>query len=421
MNCKIFNLAILATASLAFVVSNVGCARFLARDVGILESVGTNDESLEMLFGIGRLAERNNKTQKAIEAYETILKSHPDHVATLHRMGVIDAKRGMTDSSITWLEKAAQFGNPSAKLLGDLGYAHYLAGDLETAQQFLNQGIDQNPDDSRMLNNLAIVNGAMQRYDEAMNLFRRTGTEAEALASIAFVQSQSGNLGEAKRNYMNSLSLDSTLEVAANGLIELDRSGKQVSIQRKQGVPLALPSKVQLASYHEPIDTPSEANQSKGEDSPSLEEPESKGILQPILSAGGATPVLNAIQLPGKTSEQDVRSVKARLRGPREATVDIASSFSVIVENETAQLARNVKVELSLDSQMEIANVSREAWLDENTNSVSWSFAELKSGENSTIEFEAIGVEAGTLTHQLSISVDGQPVGELSLTTVVKD
>lgn len=417
MNCRLFNSIFLTATLLALAVNSVGCSRFPTRDVGILESVATNDESLDMLFGIGRLAERNNKTQKAIEAYETILKSHPDHVATLHRMGVIDAKRGMTKSSVSWLNKAAEFGNPSAKLLGDLGYAHYLAGDLETARGFLDRGLEQNPDDARMLNNLAIVTGAMQHYDESMNLFRQTSTEAEALASIAFVQSQAGRLVDAKQNYMKSLSLDSTLEVAANGLIELDRTEKQMPLQQESEPSMALPSKVQLASYHEPVATQSKVN----EHVDGSVDNDSKGILRPIAHENVATPVLNAIQQPAKTFEQEEKSVKARLRGPREAKVDRTSGFKVVIENETSQLATNVRIELSLDSMMEIANVSREAWLDENTNSVSWDIQELESGQSTTIDFEAIAKKAGVLTHQLNITVDDQPVGELTLTTVVKD
>ena len=95
-----------------------GCAKLLVdTDTShLLTSVAQNEGSLETLYGIGRLSERNGNTEKAIEVYEAILEQHPDHANALHRMGIVNAKRGMLDDAMKLLKQASTSETPSGEL-----------------------------------------------------------------------------------------------------------------------------------------------------------------------------------------------------------------------------------------------------------------------------------------------------------------
>ena len=202
-------------------------------NAGILSSSNAaHDESLEINFGMARVAERNDRVDQAVKAYHEILSKYPKHSATLHRMGVIAARQGRMDEAMNYFSQAAELEEPSAELLSDIGYAQYLANDYDTAAATLQKAAYLSPDDERVVNNLAIVFGMQKKYSDSLDLFRQTGSEAESLAGVAFTQSQTGQLDQAKSTYHRSLEIDSSLEVAANGLMELERHARSAEDDR---------------------------------------------------------------------------------------------------------------------------------------------------------------------------------------------
>jgi len=403
---------------------STGCQRnFVNQQLPANGFLTKSDDSVEMLFGIGRMAERNGKTDKAIEAFQSILAEHPNHANAMHRMGVIKAKQGLIKESIAWLEKASQLEAPSAELIGDMGYVLYLDGDLPAAKMMLENGLQKNPDDARMTNNLAIVTGVMEQYDESMNLFRQHGTEAEALAAIAYIQTQGGHVDAARQNYLKSLELDGKLEIAANGLIELDRNSTSPESFRPQPLEIEMPSSVQLAAHHNDVTLEqAEMTMEKNETAKVVTiatdieaEPFDKSAKIPTSVTGNTVMLASAEnQTIPKILQPKIVSIKP--------VADVAEPLPMesLVENTSSELASTVEVELTLDASMGIASVSHEAWMNEQTNSVVWTLDSLAAGETETIDFDAIGNVAGTQTHRLTIKIDGQPVGELSLDTKVE-
>lgn len=255
---KSFDIAFLVLTFAALSLLSSGCANpiFETSRNNILQSVAENDESLEILFGVGRLAERNDRTDKAIEAYTAILEKRPDHADSLHRMGVIEAKRGLLNNAMKFFDQAIRSESASGQLLGDIGYVQYLMGDLDAAEISLRAAIAKSPGDERLLNNLGIVAGSKQHYARSMELFRQSLSEAESLASVAFLQSQTGQVEEAKENFARALKLDTRLDIAANGLIELDRSHRQPTNAPRDLLPKNLASQVRLVNHEEPADSP---------------------------------------------------------------------------------------------------------------------------------------------------------------------
>lgn len=183
-------------------------------------------QQLDGMYSLARIAERNGSTAQAIKAHFEILRIHPDFGPSLHRMGVISCQRANLAQAMSFFNQAVDAGESSAELMGDIGFALYLQGDLEAAEDTLKRAAEKDPTNKRIINNLAVVAGKQEQYTESINLFRQVGTEAESLAGLAFVQSQTGQIENAKANYHRALELDPDLSAAANGLVELDRLGR---------------------------------------------------------------------------------------------------------------------------------------------------------------------------------------------------
>lgn len=198
------------------------------------------------MYSLARIAERNGRPEHAVKTHFDILKLNPNYGPSLHRLGVISCQRANFDQAMDFFNRAVDAGQPSAELMGDIGFALYLQGDLLAATDTLRRAAEIEPSNKRILNNLAVVLGSQKQYKDSVNLFRQTGTEAESLAGLAFVQSQTGQIADAKTNYHRALELDSKLTVAANGLIELNRAPENAIISPNTQMVAQVPSQPQF-------------------------------------------------------------------------------------------------------------------------------------------------------------------------------
>ncbi|TWU06068.1 photosystem I assembly protein Ycf3 [Stieleria varia] len=177
-------------------------------------------ESTDLRFGMARMIERNGSLSDAKTLYNEILKSNPDHTDCLHRLGVVSIQLEQLDQAIEYLSAAAAHVDASADLLGDLGYAYFLAGDYDTSEKTLREAVAAAPDNERLVNNLAIVVGYQGNEEESLALFRRVGTESESQSNMAFVLSGLGKYDAAKNRFHMALQRDPELKQAAKGLAE---------------------------------------------------------------------------------------------------------------------------------------------------------------------------------------------------------
>ena len=112
-------------------------------------------------------------------------------------------------------------------MLGDVGYYCYLQGRMDEAEKCLRQALAERPRDPVILNNLAILVGEQGRYQESLALFRQSGKEAEAYASLGFVLLQRGETERAKEAYARALTLDPNFRPAAEAMVQLADYGKR--------------------------------------------------------------------------------------------------------------------------------------------------------------------------------------------------
>ncbi|MEX0792120.1 MAG: tetratricopeptide repeat protein [Pirellulaceae bacterium] len=189
-----------------------------------------NTPMYDQQLSLARLSERHGNITGAKKIYRDVLIKDPENLLALHRMGVVSGKQGDFDSALEYLTAAQSIGSPSAELLSDIGYMHYLADNHEQAQLAYREALNIDPDYLAARTNLGMLLGELGEYDAAFREFRAVSDDAEAYSNLAYVQSQRGDLETAKQNYLKALSLDRSLKAAAEALVQLE--GHQPPIQQ---------------------------------------------------------------------------------------------------------------------------------------------------------------------------------------------
>ena len=121
--------------------------------------VSKQDGQIDLQFGMARIIERNGGFAEARESYLRILEMDPEFVPALHRLGVVSIKMDDLEIALRHLNRAVQSGSPSSELLGDLGYAQFLADDFSAATKTLSEAVKRDSTNHRNINNLALVLG----------------------------------------------------------------------------------------------------------------------------------------------------------------------------------------------------------------------------------------------------------------------
>lgn len=293
---------------------SLGCASMSPRNM-IPWTFETKQEKIDRLLNVARLHERHDQMDEATQIYQQVLLADAKNVMARHRLGVIAVRDGRLADAQEHMQQAIALGQPSAELLGDMGYLYYLRHDLPAAEAQIRAALQLDPRDRRARNNLGLVLGEQGHFDEALAEFRQGGSEAEALANLAYVQSQMGALGEAEKNYHQALDRDKTLRSAAEALVQLSEmkakltgaGNKQVAqVQHTENSPPVSQFSQEPAPPAAPAPTPSSDNSMAYPKTPNTPPPPagapfagtSAGQMPPAPAAGASNDS-GVVGLPG--------------------------------------------------------------------------------------------------------------------------
>ena len=213
----------------------VGCSQVSKRVTAIIEKP---KRKTEIKMNLARLHERNGKLGRAKELYEELYQRNPASVEVCHRLAVVSTRLGEYDLAMNYFDKARQLAPHDSDLLCDLGYSLYLQNDFTVADKVLRQALQENPNNRRAMNNLAIVTGLQGKMKESFVLFRQVVSEAEANANLAYLHIQRGEGKDAIQRYSRTLTLDNELTSASQAMLQLaemeQRLKKSQSLNNKQ-------------------------------------------------------------------------------------------------------------------------------------------------------------------------------------------
>lgn len=238
--------------------ATTGCAQssFWRSDSKNIASSKESSPSFTKELSLARLQERHGKSDRSKEIYRAVLKKDPQNQTAQHRLGVIAAKQSDFETAHQHFQAAAKSAPPTAELLNDIGYTFYLQDRLEEAEGSLRQALALDSQHQGARNNLGLVLGEKGQSTESLAEFRKVVTEAEALANLAYVNVQKGDVSTAKTLYNRSLDLDGDLRPAAEALVQLSQHETRLSQHKARLASRQAPVKAPVArpvTHTEPI------------------------------------------------------------------------------------------------------------------------------------------------------------------------
>jgi len=177
--------------------------------------------------------EKHGKEVEAIIFYERA-RQHDPKCRVSRRLAVLYDRQGDFQKAQEEYRKALKQTPHDPDLLNDMGYGYYSRGRWAEAEKYLRQALAIKPDHPYAIINLGLCVGEQGRYDEALELFSKVGTPAQARCNLAFVLMTQHKWVEAKRAYQEALRLDPDIPLARAALAKLEKAEQQTSLPVQQ-------------------------------------------------------------------------------------------------------------------------------------------------------------------------------------------
>ncbi len=215
----------------------------------------------KVLFRIARIHDKQGNNQIAIRAYEEALDNDPSLILAHQSLGVIEMKKRQYKQAQGHLQKAIHLdqqrlrelgtekdggyyvldtdspinsynvsgiiedmhknyelarvyynlalnANPdSANILTNIGYSHYLTGDLTLAERYFRRAINVNNQSKRAWNNLGLVYARKGQYNKAIKTFKQVMTEPDAYNDLGYFVMLEGRLDEAELFFQKAIDI----------------------------------------------------------------------------------------------------------------------------------------------------------------------------------------------------------------------
>jgi tetratricopeptide (TPR) repeat protein len=168
-------------------------------------------------FDQGRLNEAIRELSRAVSLDSRLAEAH-------NLLAVAYDRKGLHDRARESFERALDH-DTDAQTLNNLGYSLYLNGNYRAAIARLKRAAKLAPADARILNNLALAQCRLGKYDDAYRSFARSGGEYQGRLNVAAMLERAGREPEAIEHYEAARRVQPASEFVLRRLSELYARG----------------------------------------------------------------------------------------------------------------------------------------------------------------------------------------------------
>ena len=177
--------------------------------------------------------------EAAIEQLTRATEIDPKRWRSFNALGVLaDMDKRYPEAVL--LYKQALIGNPnSAMLMNNIGYSHYLAGDLQGATNWFDAAIQAEPSYEPAVRNLGLLYARQGWYAEAVTTFKRVADDPEAYNDVGYLAMRNGDYDEASKLLADAIRLSPVYYEIAYENLERVREAMKVDGRRDRNAELA--------------------------------------------------------------------------------------------------------------------------------------------------------------------------------------
>ncbi|HLL74130.1 MAG TPA: tetratricopeptide repeat protein [Pyrinomonadaceae bacterium] len=172
----------------------------------------------------GRAALNEGEDGEAVRVLSRAAALDPKLSEAHNLLAVAYARRGLHERARDSFERSLD-AQADAQALNNAGYYFYLNGHYRLAVERLKRAARLAPNDARILNNLALAQVRLGRFDDAYKNFARASNEYDAHMNTAALADRMGRDSEAAEHYEAAHRLRPASETALRRLADLYRRG----------------------------------------------------------------------------------------------------------------------------------------------------------------------------------------------------
>jgi tetratricopeptide (TPR) repeat protein len=231
------------------------------------------EESAEIWYRVGITKIRLDDRTFAWRSFNQALSFDPEHAPSYEELGLLYVGLGQPEAAIKQLTRATEIdpkrwrafnalgvladmdkryaeavalyklalvGNPnSAMLMNNIGYSHYLSGDLQGATNWFDAAIQAEPGYAPAVRNLGLLYARQGWYAEAVSTFKRVAEDPEAYNDVGYLAMRNGDYDEASKLLANAIRLSPVYYVIAYENLERVREAMKIDGRRDRNAELA--------------------------------------------------------------------------------------------------------------------------------------------------------------------------------------
>ncbi|MGI8734326.1 MAG: tetratricopeptide repeat protein [Pyrinomonadaceae bacterium] len=149
----------------------------------------------------GRNLLNSDKLNEAIAELSLAASTDPKLAEAHNLLGVAYHRKGMRELARKSFETSLELDKKNPQTLNNLGYLLYDESDYKGALDRLKKAARLAPNDPRILNNLALTQSQLGKFDDAYKNFARAGGEIEGRLNVANRLEIAGRSDEARQHY----------------------------------------------------------------------------------------------------------------------------------------------------------------------------------------------------------------------------
>ena len=169
------------------------------------ELIEAHPQLADAHMGRGLSLIAQNRLVRARGSLERALELDPEAVVALVALGLLCDQAGEHELAQRYYGAAIVIEPGRYEVRNNLGMSYLLTGAFEHAAEAIRDAVYIDPRDPALYNNLGVALGRMRLYEEALDNFRRTSDEADALNNLGLVCHVNGDYGLAITYYEQSL------------------------------------------------------------------------------------------------------------------------------------------------------------------------------------------------------------------------
>lgn len=180
----------------------------------------------------GRAYLESGNLQAAVTELSRASALEPKLTEANSLLAVAFDRLGMHERARAAHKRTVELDEEDPQALNNLGYSLYLSGNYRAAVDKLKKAVKRAPADARILNNLALAQARLGKYDDAYKNFARAGGDFNGRMNVASLLERAGRDEEAAEHLEKARRLQPASATVLRRLADVyERTGKRAEAQ----------------------------------------------------------------------------------------------------------------------------------------------------------------------------------------------